>query len=184
MDGSKIKIDSKELAIIDKENKDVENLNNNILIMRKKQLYLQVAESSKQRLKLLKRITKWIDLLEEKIFSDDAINEMDVDKAISLFKYISNLNLKTLMQTDRLEEILGKYLESGAFELQRDLNNGKLNVKEDLGDMKKEIMTIISNSLKSNTTDAEIVNRKAESIVDEIEIDDLEELPKVDIDEE
>lgn len=186
-----IRIDSKELEILDKTNKDIENINQNILIMRKKQLYNQLAEGSKQRVKLLNRITKWIDILEERIFADDVIADMDVNKLISLFKYINNLQIKALAQSDKLEDVLGKYITSGAMDLERGLNDGTVDPKEDLNSIKKEIMGTISKILIKNTSDADIV--KNENIIqdaDYIELEtkadgitDIDNLPEIDIEE-
>jgi len=186
MNDVKMRIDSKELQILDKENKDIESLNQNILVMRKKQLYGQLAESSNQRLRLLKSITKWIEMLEVKIFDADNIDEMDIDKAISLFKYVSNLNLKTLVQTDRLEEVLGKYLDSGALELQKGINDGSIDVKQDVHLIKKEIMETIAGLVHKNTSDAVIIENE-EIIVDkglEEEVDDIitDIIPDIELD--
>ena len=184
-----IKIDSKELEILDKTNKDIERLNSNILVMRKKQLYGQLAEGSSQRVKLLKRITQWIEMLEVKIFDSKTIEEMDIDKAIALFKYIATLQIKALAQTDKLEEVLGKYLSTDALSLQQDINNGKVDLKGDMTSMKKEIMATLSSILMKNSSDAEVVKKETivkndeyQKLENDIEnIDDIDSLPNVDI---
>lgn len=183
-----IKIDSKELEILDKTNKDIERLNQNILVMRKKQLYGQLAEGSNQRIRTLKSISKWIEMLEVKIFDSEVINAMDIDKAIALFKYIANLQIKALAQADKLEEVLGKYLTSDALTLQENVNNGTIDLKDDVNTMKKEVMSALSTILLKNTSDAEmvkneqIIENEVEPEVEEV-LDDIDVIPEIDIEE-
>ena len=58
-------------------------------------------------------------MLSDKIFNPQTVEEMDLNKAIALFKYVNNINLKVLSESNRLEEVLGKYIESGVMDAAR-----------------------------------------------------------------
>jgi phenylalanyl-tRNA synthetase alpha subunit len=157
---------SKEIVTINKNDVDVYKdhvngvmkINDRILKMRKRQIFESLRVSAHQRVKTMGRIDKWIEILEAKLFSPEVLEEIDLNKLIALFKYTNNMNLKILMETDRLEVVLTNYLKSGALELAEKLPEGELQetTPENIAEMKKDIHSLIQRVLAKNCEEAEI----------------------------
>ncbi|NLE03973.1 MAG: hypothetical protein GX638_04095, partial [Crenarchaeota archaeon] len=82
-------------------------------------------------------------------------------KAIALFKYVNNINLKVLSESNRLEEVLGKYIESGVMDAaarigkQGDVINERERIKH-------EIFSKLNKMFKESVSDVDVVNVDAE----------------------
>jgi predicted TIM-barrel enzyme len=82
--------------------------------------------------------------------------------------------------------VLGKYLESGALELQKGIDNGSIDVKHDIHLIKKDIMDTIANLVSKNTEDAVVIENEviiADKKIEE-EVDDLinDVIPDIELD--
>lgn len=171
--------------------KELQEQNRKIAEMRKKQIFNSLEESTRLRVSLASDLQKWRNILSDKIFSDESIEKMSTDKAIALFKYINNIHLKTLADSNRVEEILGKYLQSGALEagIAENIATNQNERDKIKADIMNKLQQMFKNSMSSDesVTDANIV-KNTESDADiglieeaNVEIDkNLETLEQID----
>ena len=154
-----MKVSKQELEAVDEHAKKLEQQNYKLVALRKKQIYIALREATMQRINTSKQISDWIKMLANKIFNPETIEEMDLNKAIALFKYVNNINLKVLAESNRLEEILSKYLESGVMDTADKVNrpNTPTNEREKI---KHEILSKLNKMFKETSDDAEVVEIK------------------------
>jgi len=159
--GEIIKVSKCELTASDEHAKRIEEQNVKLVALRKKQIYDSFKESTLLRIKTAKNISNWIQMLSDKIFNPQTVEEMDLNKAIALFKYVNNINLKVLSESNRLEEVLGKYIESGVMDAaarigkQGDVTNERERIKH-------EIFSKLNKMFKDSVSDVDVVNVDAE----------------------
>lgn len=159
--GEIIKVSKCELTASDEHTKRIEEQNVRLVALRKKQIYDSLKESTLLRIKTAKNISNWIQMLSDKIFNPQTVEEMDLNKAIALFKYVNNINLKVLSESNRLEEVLGKYIESGVMDAaarigkQGDATNERERIKH-------EIFSKLNKMFKESVSDVDVVNVDAE----------------------
>lgn len=154
-----MKVSKQELEAVDEHAKKLEQQNYKLVALRKKQIYIALREATMQRINTSKQISDWIKMLANKIFNPETIEEMDLNKAIALFKYVNNINLKVLAESNRLEEILSKYLESGFMDTADKVNrpNTPTNEREKI---KHEILSKLNKMFKETSDEAEVVEIK------------------------
>ena len=153
--GEMIKVTKQELSAMDDHSNRLAEQNYKLVALRKKQIYECLKEATLLRIKTSRNISNWIKMLADKIFSPETIAEMDLNKAIALFKYVNNINLKVLSESNRLEEVLGKYIESGAMDTAERLNSGTaLSEREKI---KHEIFSKLNRMFKESSSDAEVI---------------------------
>lgn len=148
-----IKINKEELTSTSDYTKEIQEQNRKIAELRKKHLFDSLKEATAMRIKNAKNIQNWVDILSDKIFNPESIAEMKLDKAIQLFKYVENLSLKTLADSNRLEEILGKYLQSGAMDMQTENTENNQTEREKI---KTEIMGKLQQMFKNTMNTEEV----------------------------
>ena len=153
MDNSLIKINKEELLSTSDYTKELQEQNRKISELRKQHLFDSLKEATTMRIKTAKNIQDWQQLLSDKIFNPQTIAEMDLNKAISLFKYVNNLNLKVLADSNRLEEILGKYLQSGAMDMQMEMQENNQSEREKI---KIDIMNKLQQMFKNTMNNEEV----------------------------
>ena len=153
MDNSLIKINKEELLSTSDYTKELQEQNRKISELRKQHLFDSLKEATTMRIKTAKNIQDWQQLLSDKIFNPQTIAEMDLNKAISLFKYVNNLNLKVLADSNRLEEILGKYLQSGAMDMQMEMQETNQSEREKI---KIDIMNKLQQMFKNTMSNEEV----------------------------
>lgn len=154
-----MKVSKQELEAVDEHAKKLEQQNYKLVALRKKQIYIALREATMQRINTSKQISDWIKMLANKIFNPETIEEMDLNKAIALFKYVNNINLKVLAESNRLEEILSKYIESGVMDTADKVNrpNTPANEREKI---KHEILSKLNKMFKETSDEAEVVEIK------------------------
>lgn len=169
MENNIIKINKTELLSTSEYTKSIQEQNKKIADLRKKQLFNSLKEATRLRVATAQNIEKWVALLSDKLFSPEVLDKMDINKAISLFKYVNNINLRVLADSNRLDEILGKYLQSGMMEVQENLENKK----SDRDQLKSEILgrlnQMFKTSLNSNMEDGEVVSIKPKTTESDME---------------
>jgi len=153
MDNSLIKINKEELCSTSDYTKELQEQNRKISELRKQHLFDSLKEATTMRIKTAKNIQDWQQLLSDKIFNPQTIADMDLNKAISLFKYVNNLNLKVLADSNRLEEILGKYLQSGAMDMQMEMQENNQSEREKI---KIDIMNKLQQMFKNTMSNDEV----------------------------
>lgn len=159
--GEIIKVSKCELTASDEHAKRIEEQNVKLVALRKKQIYDSLKESTLLRIKTAKNISNWIQMLSDKIFNPQTVADMDLNKAIALFKYVNNINLKVLSESNRLEEVLGKYIESGVMDVaDRIAKQG--DVVSEREQIKHEIFSKLNKMFKDSVSDADVVNVDAE----------------------
>lgn len=159
--GEIIKVSKCELTASDEHTKRIEEQNVRLVALRKKQIYDSLKESTLLRIKTAKNISNWIQMLSDKIFNPQTVEDMDLNKAIALFKYVNNINLKVLSESNRLEEVLGKYIESGVMDAADRIGKQGDAVTE-REKIKHEIFSKLNKMFKDSVSDADIVNVNAE----------------------
>ncbi len=177
---SSIKLTKTDLKVIDNQTDKMSQVDKQLVDVRKKAIFQALSAASTARVNMIQNIQKWIGEMERKIFNPVFINDLAPAKAIALFKYINNLNLKALIETDKLEIVLNNYVQSGALELNAEMN--KDNAKTtDIKKLKGEIMEKLSGILKHNMSDAVVVDSerdKAFAAIDKELEPDEDEIPE------
>lgn len=176
--GEIIKVSKCELTASDEHAKRIEEQNVKLVALRKKQIYDSLKESTLLRIKTAKNISNWIQMLSDKIFNPQTVDEMDLNKAIALFKYVNNINLKVLSESNRLEEVLGKYIESGVMDV-ADRIGKQGDIVSEREQIKHEIFSKLNKMFKDSVSDADIVNVDSEpsglTPEEQIELDNAEQ---------
>lgn len=134
-----VKVSKKDILSVDEYNKKVAEQNRKIAVLRKKQLYANLKSATEMRINTARNIQEWTQKLSDKIFSAEVMEKMDISRAIQLFKYVNNINLKVLADSNRLEEILGKYLQAGLLDNLDD--NGDVKSSNSNDDIKNEVLS-------------------------------------------
>ena len=175
-----IRIGRSDLRSIDERNSTIENLNRKIQILRKRQLLNTLKESTTVRIDLLTKLRSWIDKLDKRIFSDESINNMSLDKVISLFKYVGNFTLKMMHQMNDLEKIVKEYLETANISEKVSPMNPQSN--EEQKALKLELLKSFMTHIKESAAEA-IVSQQKQQVEREIELkkDDpeLDQVPDI-----
>jgi hypothetical protein len=153
---SLVKFTKTDLKTLDQNADKMNQIDKQLVDVRKKAIFQALSSATTARIAMIQNTQKWLGDMEKKIFNPAFINDLDPAKAIALFKYLNNLNLKVLIETDKLEIVLNNYIQSGALEMGAELN--KDNAKTtDIKQLKNDIMTKLSSILKTNTSDAVVV---------------------------
>lgn len=153
---SLVKFTKTDLKTLDQNADKMNQIDKQLVDVRKKAIFQALSSATTARIAMIQNTQRWLGDMEKKIFNPAFINDLDPAKAIALFKYLNNLNLKVLIETDKLEIVLNNYIQSGALEMGAELN--KDNAKTtDIKQLKNDIMTKLSSILKSNTSDAVVV---------------------------
>lgn len=177
---SSIKLTKTDLKVIDNQTDKMSQVDKQLVDVRKKAIFQALSAASTARVNMIQNIQKWIGEMERKIFNPVFINDLAPAKAIALFKYINNLNLKALIETDKLEIVLNNYVQSGALELNAEMN--KDNAKTtDIKKLKGEIMEKLSGILKHNMSDAVVVDSERDKCFSKIDKElepDEDEIPE------
>lgn len=168
-----IKISRQELMSSEDHNKKLEEQNFKLVALRKKHVYNMLKEATISRIKTSRNISNWIKMLSEKIFNPETINEMDLNKAIALFKYVNNINLKVLSESNRLEEILSKYIESGAMDTADKLN--KETGSNEREKVKQEILSRLNKMFKETSEEVDATPVEEPSSLSDEEFNELED---------
>ena len=158
--------------------KEIQEQNRKIAEMRKKQIFNALEESTRLRVGLSKNIQNWISILSNKIFSQESIEKLSTDKAIALFKYINNLNLKTLADSNRVEEILGKYLQSSQIEagIADNIESNQNERDKIKADIMNKLQQMFKNSISEDSvSDANIVKTEDSTVDNDINLGLIEE---------
>lgn len=165
---SSIKLTKNDLSVLDKSVDKMSAVDRQLIDVRKKAIFQALSAATSARVNMIQNTQKWLAEMERKIFNPVFINDLSPSRAIALFKYINNLNLKALIETDRLEIVLNNYIQSGAMELNAEMN--KDNAKTaDIKKLKGEIMEKLSGILKSNMSDAVVVDPERDKAFKEID---------------
>jgi hypothetical protein len=183
---SSIKLTKTDLKTMDDHTDKMNQVDRQLINVRKQAIFQALSTATAARVSMINNVQKWLGEMEKKIFNPAFINDLNPAKAIALFKYINNLNLKALIETDKLEIVLNNYVQSGALELNAEMN--KDNAKTaDIKKLKGEIMEKLSGILKSNMSDAVVVDDDKAKIFEtmdkELEPDDdkiPDDLPIID----
>lgn len=153
---SLVKLTKTDLKTIDNQNDKMNQVDKQLVDVRKQSIFQALTTATTARVNMIQNTQRWLATMENKIFNPAFINDLNPSKTIALFKYINNLNLKVLVETDRLEVVLNNYIQSGALDTSAEMN--KDNVKTaDIRQLKTDIMSKLSGILHNNTSDAVIV---------------------------
>jgi hypothetical protein len=170
--GNLIKLDKGDLENYRRQKSFIDAWNQKMVILRQKQIYNALNQATKTKIDFFQKVSKWMNMLEGKIFNQQVIDQMDLNKAISLIKFVSNVSLKLMAQMNDMEEIFKAYvdLNSKVPEVQ-----GPKRDESDLSEIKKGLYEILSGSMKDNST---TVTPNTESIIvpkEEVKFEDEKE---------
>lgn len=177
-----IRITKNEMRSIDDRSGVIENLNRKIQIIRKRQLLTTLKEATSARLDLLHKMKNWIDMLDKRIFDQNNIDNMSLDKVISLFKYVGNFSLKMMSQMNDVEGIMREYLETQ--NISSKFEQAKITgTDEEQKQLKKELMKSFMDSMKQTAAEAIVSTQKQEvqqqiDLKNEIEASELDSMAK------
>jgi len=160
---------SKEILKINKGNLDqlilrneaIISHNNKIVRMRQQQLMNALKESTTLRIDIITKVKAWITLLEKRVFDPATLDQMDMNKIISLFRFIGTFTLKLLAQMNDIENVLKSYTETcNNLSVLGNPNTTTNLTSEEVQTAKKEIMKAFVDSVKETVQDAELVEQK------------------------
>ena len=160
---------SKEILKINKGNLDqlilrneaIISHNNKIVRMRQQQLMNALKESTTLRIDIITKVKAWITLLEKRVFNPATLDQMDMNKIISLFRFIGTFTLKLLAQMNDIENVLKSYTETCSnLSVLGNPNTTTNLTSEEVQNAKKEIMKAFVDSVKETVQDAELIEQK------------------------
>jgi len=160
---------SKEILKINKGNLDqlilrneaIISHNNKIVRMRQQQLMNALKESTTLRIDIITKVKAWITLLEKRVFDPATLDQMDMNKIISLFRFIGTFTLKLLAQMNDIENVLKSYTETyNSLSALGNSNNTTNLTSEEVQNAKKEIMKAFVDSVKETVQDAELIEQE------------------------
>lgn len=172
-----ITIQKKDLRVIEDRSDTIDNLNRKIQIIRKRQLMATLKETTGVRLDLLRKLKGWIDKLDKRLFSDDSINNMSLDKVISLFKYVGTFSLKMMGQMNDIENIMKEYIQTASVS-EKVSTLGQNGNPTQQNELKKELLRSFMDSIKQSAAEA-IVSQQKQEAEQVIEMKKIEEEKEV-----
>jgi hypothetical protein len=162
MKNETIRIGRNDLCVLEDRSATIDNLNRKVQILRKRQLLQTLKLSTNIRQKLLIKLEEWIDKLDKRLFSDESMATMPLDKILSLFKYVGNYGLKTMTQMNDTESILKEYLDtqniSQKFEQSR-----VTGTDEEAKQLKMELLRSFMDTMKKTAVSAIISQKEIEN---------------------
>ncbi len=177
---SLINITNNDLNLIKKDQQQLAAIDNKLLVIRKNAIFETLKAATEARIELIKRMKRWIDTLESKIFEADYMKKLSVKETMNLFKYINNANMRVLDKIDKLESVLNVYIK------EQTTQQNKASVKKDvegLQEIRKSVLDKVNAFLKTNTSDAVIVDDNEDISIENNFTDDIKkELEELDVD--
>jgi len=159
-----MKVSKNDVLSVDEYSRKVAEQNRKLALLRKKQLYSNLKSATELRIDTARNIKNWIDTLSAKIFSPEAMEKMDISRAIQLFKYVNNINLKVLADSNRLEEILGKYLQAGLLDSVDEHGEVKTSANDDIkNEVLSKLRKLVELGNSGEVIDAETVNNDSKT---------------------
>ena len=156
-----LKINKGDLDQLILRNEAIISHNNKIVRMRQQQLMNALKESTTLRIDIITKVKAWITLLEKRVFDPATLDQMDMNKIISLFRFIGTFTLKLLAQMNDIESVLKSYTETyNSLSALGNSNNTTNLTSEEVQTAKKEIMKAFVDSVKETVQDAELVEQK------------------------
>lgn len=176
---SLVNITNNDLKLIEKEQQQIATIDTQLLSIRKTAIFDTLKAATDARIELIKRMKIWIDALEKKIFDANYLADLSVKETMLLFKYINNANMRVLDKIDKLEAVLNAYA--------REATNNKENIvnkkeMDGLQEIKKSVLDKVNQFLKTNTSDAVIVDEDKEDTKSEFAEEMKKELETLDVD--
>jgi len=156
-----LKINKGDLDQLILRNEAIISHNNKIVRMRQQQLMNALKESTTLRIDIITKVKAWITLLEKRVFNPATLDQMDMNKIISLFRFIGTFTLKLLAQMNDIENVLKSYTETyNSLSALGNSNNTTNLTSEEVQNAKKEIMKAFVDSVKETVQDAELIEQK------------------------
>ena len=156
-----LKINKGDLDQLILRNEAIISHNNKIVRMRQQQLMNALKESTTLRIDIITKVKAWITLLEKRVFNPATLDQMDMNKIISLFRFIGTFTLKLLAQMNDIENVLKSYTETcNNLSVLGNPNTTTNLTSEEVQTAKKEIMKAFVDSVKETVQDAELVEQK------------------------
>lgn len=182
-----IKLTQVELDAYRNRKTAIDRLNQKLQILREKQIYQSLSEGTKVRIDMLKKIQNWMTMLEQRIFNSTVIDEMNVKQVIGLLKFVGNLSLKLLAQTNDIEKIFKMYIDSSLAtkNIKETVENqypGSPVNDDKVSELKKALIEALTKNIKNGAEEAVISTEEKDVInVDKIEKMDIElnDLPEL-----
>lgn len=156
-----LKINKGDLDQLILRNEAIISHNNKIVRMRQQQLMNALKESTTLRIDIITKVKAWITLLEKRVFNPATLDQMDMNKIISLFRFIGTFTLKLLAQMNDIENVLKSYTETCSnLSVLGNPNTTTNLTSEEVQNAKKEIMKAFVDSVKETVQDAELIEQK------------------------
>lgn len=167
--GNLIKLDKTDIETFRKQKLFVDKINQKLVVLRQKQIYSSLAQSTKIKIEMFDKVHSWVNLLEKRIFDPQTIKEMDINKAISLMKFVANVALKLLAQSNDTEQIFKTYVELQGKLSTTDQPQKPSTDNDEISNLKKGLYEILMESTK---TGSEVVEPVKEAQIVDVKIDD------------
>lgn len=150
-----------EMSFLSKTEDELSCFNKRLMQVRRINLQNSFIEATNTRLSILKKIRKWIELLEVRIFDHSTIMNLDIDKVIVLLKLAMRYTDRILTQIQCSEKAMKMYAEID------NLNVKLENIKNAPGidnnarnELKEKMLKAVMSSLSDSISDIEVVEQK------------------------
>lgn len=156
-----IKLNKGSLDQMILRNEAIVSHNQKIIRLRQQQLMKALQESTTLRIDIMGKVRNWIDLLEKRIFDPNVLDQMDMNKVMSLFRFVGTFTLKILAQLNDIESVMKSYTDSYTMlaNLQTSQGSGKLT-SEEVEVTKRDVMKAFVESVKKTVEDAEFSEKE------------------------
>lgn len=161
MSSNEIVVSENEIQGLEKRINEMNTVAMSFHGIRQKQILRELSNAGKARTRMLRRLERWMNLLETKLFDPAIMAQIDIPKLISLMKFVSTLNLRTVSSMSKLDDVMGKY-----FEIMYKNNIKDQDIKEvkeeiqGLNEVKKDIFDSLKKALivgLGEATDAAVI---------------------------
>lgn len=168
-----------ELSFLTKTEDELTSFNKRLMQVRKINLQNSFIEATNQRLAILKKIRKWIEMIEIRIFDPTTIAGLDIDKVIVLLKLAMRYTDRILTQIQCSEKAMKMYTEIDNIQvkMQQIQNTG---VDHDARrELKEKMLKAVLGSLQDSITEVEVVETSKVAEMQEQEKKYEDELDKL-----
>lgn len=161
-----IKVTSNELKGIDDRIDKMNKLTLSFHGVRQEQILNELKMAGKARSRMMKRLSRWLSLLDNAIFDPAKLSELTVPQILSLLKFVSTLNLKTIASTNKLDDITVKYFEILSKNSDREVDTVKEIDEEskEINAVKKEVLDLLKKTMYGNTVEVTPVEKELKEV--------------------
>jgi hypothetical protein len=158
-------ISKSDVDLIKKEQETIGKVVSSFQHVRQEQILKELSVGARARKSMLIRFNRWLKAIEKKVFDPNFIDNVPLDKLISLMKFTATINVKTLSSMGKLDEVMVKYFDIFVNTIKTEKPQMPSMEVQEISLIKKEILSKIRESLEHNCSDCEIIEDRKQDVL-------------------